>query len=68
MDPEELELAVRAAGELAKEEEKKLKKQCADADKEWTTEKKAKEIEETKLKEKEQDLRICYMKIREMKR
>jgi len=51
-----------------KEEEKKLKKQLVEAEKEWQTEKRGKEIEETKLKEKEQDLRICQMKIRELKR
>ena len=64
----ELELAMRAAQELVKEEEKKLKKQLVEAEKEWQTEKRGKEIEETKLKEKEQDLRICQMKIRELKR
>lgn len=36
-----------------REEEKKLKRQVAEADKEWNTEKKNKEVEETKLKEKE---------------
>ena len=51
-----------------KEEEKKLKKQLVEAEKEWQTEKRGKEIEEAKLKEKEQDLRICQMKIRELKR
>ena len=50
---------MRAAQELAREEEKKLRKQLADADREWAAEKRAKEIEEAKLKEKEQDLRIC---------
>ena len=64
----ELELAMRAAQELVKEEEKKLKKQLVETEKEWQTEKRGKEIEETKLKEKEQDLRICQMKIRELKR
>jgi hypothetical protein len=64
----ELELQVKAASDLVREEEKKLRKQVADAEKEWQTEKRAKEIEETKLKEKEQDLRICQMKIRELKR
>ena len=53
---------------MVREEEKKLKKQVGDAEKEWQTEKRAKEFEETKLKEKEQDLRICQMKIRELKR
>jgi hypothetical protein len=51
-----------------REEEKKLKKQLVEAEKEWQTEKRGKEIEEAKLKEKEQDLRICQMKIRELKR
>ena len=49
----ELELQVKAVQELVREEEKKLKKQVGDAEKEWQTEKRAIEIEETKLKEKE---------------
>ena len=44
---------MRAVQELVKEEEKKLKRQVADAEKEWQTEKRGKEIEEAKLKEKE---------------
>ena len=48
-----MELQVKAVQELVREEEKKLKKQVGDAEKEWQTEKRAIEIEETKLKEKE---------------
>ncbi len=46
-------MGLRAVQELVKEEEKKLKKQIIETDKEWALEKKNKEIEETKLKEKE---------------
>lgn len=65
---ENLEIAAKAAGELAREEEKRMKRQLAEVEKEWQNEKRLKEIEEAKLKEKEQDVRICELKIKEVKR
>lgn len=65
---EELLMAVKAAAELAREEEKKLKKQIYEVDMLLAQARSERDIEEARVKEKDQDLRICEMKIREMRR
>ena len=67
-DEQELETAVKAAQDTVKEEEKKLRKQIMEVDGQLEKMKSESGREELKLKEKEQDIRLCELKIREVKR
>ena len=64
----DLEQAIRIAGEQAREEEKRLKRQVWEAEQAVQRAKTERDLEEARLKEKEQDLRICELKIREVRR
>lgn len=65
---QELEVAIKVTQELVKEEEKRYKKGCYDLDLQLVNARSEVQIEEARLKEKEQDLRIVELKIREIKR
>ncbi|TNV77347.1 hypothetical protein FGO68_gene16783 [Halteria grandinella] len=65
---QELELSIKVTQDLIKEEEKKFKKLQYDLDLQLVNARSEVQIEETRVKEKEQDLRIVELKIREIKR
>lgn len=59
---------MRLAQEQAKEEEKRLRRQVMDMDAQLDKVRQETAKEELRLKEKEQDVRLCELKIREVKR
>ena len=65
---QELELAIKVTQDLVKEEEKKFKKQLYELDLQLVNARSEAQIEEIRVKEKEQELRIVDLKIREIKR
>lgn len=67
-DEGELEAEVRAAQEAAKEEERRLRRQLMEADAQLEKARTELGREELRLKEKEQDIRLCELKAREVKR
>eukprot|EP00347_Sterkiella_histriomuscorum_P001895 403370257 len=65
---EELESQIKALEDIKLEREQKAKRQIADLDRQLTTQKEEQEINEIKLKDKDQQLKNAELKIKEMKR